>query len=129
MRAARHPATVVLIGLLLGGCVNAHPVGALLVAEAASVTVFGRGIVDLGVSAISGRDCSIVRLDRRQTYCAPEERPTVPQYCTRTLGTVDCWTDPALLPQPQRGVADVPAATPAQERYQAARWPKSLLAD
>ncbi len=89
--------------------------------------VLGRGIVDLGVSAVSGRDCSIVRLDRGQTYCAPNEPPVAPPFCTRTLGTVDCWTDTALLPQPQRGVADIPPATPAQERFQRARWPKSLF--
>jgi len=41
---------------------------------------------------------------------------------------VDCWADPALLPAPRQGVADGPAATPAQQRYRAARWPKSLNA-
>ena len=129
MRPACPSLMLILASLSLGGCVGAQPAGALVVAEAASVMVLGRGIVDLGVSAVSGRDCSIVRLDRGQGYCAPAEQPVATEYCTRTLGTVDCWTDPALLPQPQRGVADIPPATPVQERYRLARWPKSLFAN
>ena len=112
----------------LSGCAAwVEPTGALLAAETASVVVFGRGIVDIGVSAISGRDCSIVRLDRGQTYCAPSYAGEPAQtFCTRSLGAVDCWADPALLPSPREGVADGPAETAAQARYRAARWPKSL---
>ena len=58
----------------LAGC-SPQPVIALAAADLATVTVFGRGIVDLGVSAISGRDCSIVRLDKGLSYCAPIEGP------------------------------------------------------
>jgi len=47
------------------GCAKwVDPTGALIAADVASVVVFGRGIADIGVSAISGRDCSIVRLDQ-----------------------------------------------------------------
>lgn len=115
---------------VLPGCAGwAEPTGALLAAEAASVVVFGRGIVDIGVSAVSGRDCSIVRLDRGLTYCAAPDGPEqASAFCTRSLGVVDCWADPALLPVPRQGVADSPIATPAQQRYRAARWPKSLTA-
>ena len=115
--------------LLFGipGC--AEPVGALAAVEVASVFVFGRGIADIGVSAVSGRDCSIVRLDRGLTYCAPIEPPPAPgPFCTRSLGVVDCWINPEALPAPQRPVADGPAPTPAQEQYRHARWPKSLNA-
>ncbi len=121
--------TLLLFLLLLSvpGC--AEPVGALAAAEVASVVVFGRGIADIGVSAISGRDCSIVRLDRGLTYCAPIEPPPAPgPFCTRSLGVVDCWINPEALPTPQRSVADGPAPTPAQEQYRHARWPKSLNA-
>lgn len=99
----------------------------LAAADTASVVVFGRGIADIGVSAATGRDCSIVRLDRRQSYCAPLEPPYGPApFCTRTLGNVMCWADPerfALLPSP---IADGPPLTAAQEANHAARWPKSL---
>ena len=78
--------------LLLMLCLTAcsGPAGvttALVAAEAATVTVFGRGVADIGVSAITGRDCSIVRLDKGQTYCAPRYLgPDEPAFCTRSLG-------------------------------------------
>jgi len=119
---------VVLIGL--AGCAHwAEPTGALAAADIASVVVFGRGIADIGISAISGRDCSIVRLDRGLTYCAIRDAPPDPgPFCTRSLGVVDCWINPEALPMPQQGVSDGPRPTPAQERYRNARWPKSLTA-
>ena len=115
---------------LIPGCAHwVEPTGALAAADVASVVVFGRGIADIGVSAISGRDCSIVRLDRGLTYCAPIDPPPDPgPFCTRSLGTVDCWISPAVLPMPQQPVADTPPPTPAQEQYRHARWPKSLTA-
>lgn len=118
---------IVVLLLLAGLAGCAQPAGALLAAEAATTVVLGRGIVDLGVSAITGRDCSLVRLDRGQTYCAPrtDVLAAVP-FCTRSLGTVDCWADPSLLPGVYRGVADTPSPTEAQKEYRAARWPKSL---
>ena len=112
----------------LAGC-SPQPVIALAAADLATVTVFGRGIVDLGVSAISGQDCSIVRLDKGLSYCAPIEGPPPIPYCTRSLARVDCWASPSLLPRPPPGVADTPVSTGAQERYRAARWPKSLTAE
>ena len=105
-----------------------EPPGALLAADVASVVVFGRSLGDLGYSAISGRDCSVVRLDRGQTYCAPRDVAVREAYCTRTLGAVDCWADPAILPTVRAGVGDTPAPSVAQETYRAARWPKSLTA-
>ncbi len=123
----------ILLALLIGltGCAHwATPVGALAAVEVASVVVFGRGVVDIGVSAISGRDCSIVRLDRGLTYCeALETGPAPVPFCTRSLGVVDCWSDPAALPGLHREVADGPAPTAAQERYRRAPWPKTLTAD
>ncbi|MBC7801050.1 MAG: hypothetical protein H7Z10_10540 [Gemmatimonadaceae bacterium] len=111
---------------MIPGCA-AEPTGAFLAADVASVVVFGRGIGDIGVSAITGRDCSVVRLDRGLTYCAPRDLPpTRGPFCTRSLGVVDCWADPAALPAPQQEVADGPAPTDAQDRYRRARWPKSL---
>ena len=58
------------------------PLAALAGAELASVTVFGRGLVDIGASAVSGRDCSIVRLDRGETYCAPRVPAEPAPFCT-----------------------------------------------
>jgi hypothetical protein len=93
-------------------------------ADGASVAVFGRGVLDLGYSAVSGRDCSVVRLDKGQTYCAPTAPPPPERLCTRTLGTVDCWTEGAIAGRNSGG--DTPPPTIAQQRYRSARWPKSL---
>ncbi len=113
-----------LAAVALGGCVAA---AALAGAEASSVAVFGRGIADLGVSAVTGKDCSIVRLDRGQDYCAPREAlPGPPAFCTRTLGTVQCWANPEALDAPARPLADTPPLTAEQVRQTGARWPKSL---
>lgn len=120
-----------LLLLPLAACAGwTEPTGAFAAANAASVVVFGRAVPDLAVSAASGRDCSVVRLDRGETYCRPPEPPPAPPpFCTRSLGVVDCWADPARLPRPPREVADGPRRlTPLQEGDRLARWPKSLFA-
>jgi hypothetical protein len=96
-------------------------------ANVASVAVFGRAIPDLVYSGVSGRDCSVVRLEQGKTYCKEAEPPpAAPPICTRSLGDVDCWSNPeALNDLPVRGVADGPSTlTPAQEADRTARWPK-----
>ena len=108
----------------LGGCV---PAQALAAAEVASVAVLGRGVVDIGVSAVTGRDCSVVRLDRRQPYCAPRERlPEAPPFCTRTLAGVQCWTDPEHFASAAHTIVDTPALSAEQVQQVTARWPKAL---
>lgn len=68
---------MVLLGTLpfLGAChsVPIAPVGALVVADGVSVAVFGRDLIDIVVSGVSGSDCSVVRLEQRKSYCRPEE--------------------------------------------------------
>jgi len=124
-------AMLIIFLIAQAGCAHwVDPTGALVAADMASVVVFGRGIADIGVSAISGRDCSIVRLDRGLSYCAARDQAPDPgPFCTHSLGAVDCWINPEALPTSQREVADGPAPTPAQERYRHARWPKTLTAD
>ena len=114
---------------LLGGCVTAAVLGA---ADGATVAVFGRDVVDIGVSAVTGRDCSVVRLDRRQPYCAPREHlPPEALLCSRTLADVTCWVNPEVFAVRPHQVADTPAPTREQVRQIEGRWPKSLtsLAD
>jgi hypothetical protein len=103
-----------------------YPAAAYVGAEIASVAVFGRGLGDVVVSGVSGRDCSVVRLEQGKSYCRPIETPPMPpEFCTRSLGTADCWSNPnALNGQPVRGVADGPSVlTPAQEAWRTRRWP------
>ncbi|WP_439598048.1 hypothetical protein [Falsiroseomonas sp.] len=96
---------------LLGGCQIGPTVGAtagpVLVASGASLILTGRTPVDHVASLVTGRDCSLVRVERRESWCAPEAAPPPPQpFCTRSLGATDCWTVPPLTGQ--RGVADPP---------------------
>ena len=120
-----HPC-LALFGLLLclSGCgaPPIEPTGALLGANIAAIPVFHRDLFDLVWSTISGRDCSIVRLDRNQTYCKPPELPPpAPEYCTRSLGVVDCWAEPdaALPPEVASGPRTL---SPAQEADRTRPW-------
>jgi len=103
----------------------AAPAVVLGAAEAGSVAVFGRGGFDMAYSAMSGRDCSIVRLDKGQSYCRKKDAPPPPpRFCTRTLGTPECFADPALLPDHPAPLADGPSLlSPAQEKNRISDWP------
>ncbi len=110
--------------LLLAAC-GASPVELTSVVggvTAGSVAVLHRTPFDALWSLVTGRDCSMVRLDQGKSWCRPvEPKPAPPPYCTRSLGTVDCWIDPKGKP-PQ--VADGPMTlTPAQEANRTRRWP------
>lgn len=112
--------------LALASCEAATPVtGGIAAANIASVMVIGRTVPDAVVSAVAGRDCSAVRLDRGLSYCAAREAaPAPPPYCTRSLGRVDCWRQPPLAQPLQVGVADGRVAlTPQQEAQRTRRWP------
>jgi hypothetical protein len=113
--------------LLLAGC-GATPeqlLTGVTGAGIASITIIHRSPFDAVYSLVTGRDCSVVRLDRGETYCRPEEPPPEPpRFCTRSLGVVDCWIEPALLPVPQREVAEGPRVlTAEQEAYRTRSWP------
>ncbi len=111
---------VLLLPAALDGCAGAV---ALAGVEAASVTVFGRDVVDIGVSAITGKDCSLVRLDRQQTYCAARNQlPGPAPYCTQTLGMAQCWSNPEAFTTLPRQLADTPAPTADQARQAATGW-------
>ncbi len=121
-RVRRHlfPALCV---LALTGCEYAEPVGAGV--ALGSIVVFGRAPTDMMVSAATGRDCSIVNLDKREPYCRPREQPPEPPaFCTKSLGAVDCWDAGKRPLNPPRDVADGPRAlTPEQEAIRARWWP------
>jgi hypothetical protein len=146
MRCFRVPLGVVpvVLPLLLSGCgpeivvrvpnvvvVSGAPapllVGAAVMAATgvASITIFHRTLVDMVVSVATGRDCSVVNLDRGERYCRPQELPPEPpEFCTRSLGVVDCWANPAKLPGHPREVADGPRTlTAEQEADRTAWWP------
>jgi hypothetical protein len=118
---------IVVLPPLLSGCGAETPVvaGAVAVVSGASIPVFHRTPVDMVVSAATGRDCSVVNLDKGERYCRPKERaPETPVFCTRSLGVPDCWEDPAKLPNHPREIADGPRSlTPEQEAERTKWWP------
>jgi len=111
----------------LGGCVSATvaPVAAGLGAD---IAIFHRSLPDTLYSALTGRDCSVVRLDRGESYCRPVDPPVPPTpYCTRGLAGVDCWASPERMPGIPMQVAQGPHdLTPEQDRKRLARWPDSI---
>ncbi|MFL5286082.1 MAG: hypothetical protein ACJ8AW_35160 [Rhodopila sp.] len=111
----------------LGGCGLTGEAAATIAvgSVAGSVAVLGRTPADAVVSLVSGKDCSAVRLEQGKTYCKPTEPPPpVPQFCTRSLGVVDCWSEPGALQDNPTQVADGPfTLSPAQEANHTARWP------
>jgi hypothetical protein len=109
--------------LALAGC-DAASEGVAAV-TVGSIAVIHRTPVDAVVSLVTGKDCSAVRLEQNQTYCRPTEPPPeVPQYCTHSLGVVDCWTDPGAMSDLPPEVADGPRAlTPAQDADRTRSWP------
>ena len=117
--------------MALTGCADAA--FGLLAASGASIAAIHRTPLDAVYSTISGRDCSVVWLDRGDTYCRPTLPPPVPTaYCTRSLGGVDCWQDGSLglgRPAP-RGLAEgASTLTPSQEANRTGRWPQVWLGD
>jgi hypothetical protein len=125
MARARLPFLLPLLLLVLAvaGC-DAATEGVAAV-SIGSVAVIGRTPIDAAVSLVTGKDCSAVRLEQGKTYCRPmEPKPETPPYCTRSLGVVDCWTDPAAMVDLPPQVADGPSAlTPEQEANRTRRWP------
>ena len=101
------------------------PVGAAAGVNVASVIVLHRSVFDVIWSLASGQDGSIVRLDEGLSYCKPPEPEPPPlPYCTRTLGWVDCWSDPLAFINPPQQVADgAYKLTPAQEKNSTSGWP------
>jgi hypothetical protein len=116
-----------LILLLLAGC-GASPEQAATIGvglTVGSIAVMQRSPFDALYSVVSGKDCSIVRLDQGKSYCRPVEPPPEPQpYCTPSLGVADCWRDPASLPDHPPDLGDSPSTlTPTQEVDRTRHWP------
>ncbi|HVY14293.1 MAG TPA: hypothetical protein VHB27_03635 [Rhodopila sp.] len=118
---------LILAILGLGGCGVSDNLGAFIGSAftIGSVTTIGRSPPDAVYSLITGRDCSVVRLDQGKSYCRPvEPPPQAPEFCTRSLGTVDCWRRTQALDGRYQGVAAGPETlTPEQEANRTRRWP------
>jgi len=83
-----------------------------------SYVVFQRSVFDAVYSFVTGKDCSLVNLERRGEYCRSVAVASPEPFCVRTIGEVDCWTV-ANPYGPQRPVTDTPARPASRE---ALRW-------
>lgn len=111
----------------LAGCGLGLGADAGIAAGAAviSVATIHRTPPDVAVSLLTGRDCSMVRLDEGKSYCKPKPPlPKPPPYCTQTLGEATCWSDPWKLPDHAPQVAEGPTTLDARQiAAQYGRWP------
>lgn len=120
MTAARAATAMAL--LALASCQGQRPPQP--VADIAAVAVSGRTERDAAASAAVQMDCSLVRWWTGGRYCRPvEPPPPPPEYCTRSLARVDCWTTLNPFGYNQRGVADGPwRLTPEQDINRMTPW-------
>ncbi len=83
--------------LIIGACGPLITAGTPGLAQVDVLTVMGtdKTVVDHIVSLSSGKNCSLIRLEKGQYYCE-EDEPKVQQniYCYNTLGSVTCYTKP-----------------------------------
>lgn len=102
--------------LPLAAC-GGDAIGPMLFVTGGSIMLIGRTPADVVVSAITRSDCSAVYIDSGQPYCRTDVPPAPTPFCTRSLGSVDCWTvaPPPEVP-PQRQVADSPPPAPPLPR-------------
>ena len=87
----------------LGGC-SAIPGYAQV--EGLFVVGTDKTMEDHVVSLVSGKNCSLIRTEKDQTYCE-EDEPVIKQniFCYRTLATVTCYDRPD--PNPGRRRVDL----------------------
>ena len=87
----------------LGGC-GAIPGYAQV--EGLFVVGTDKTMEDHVVSLVSGKNCSLIRTEKDQTYCE-EDEPVIKQniFCYRTLATVTCYDRPD--PNPGRRRVDL----------------------
>lgn len=111
MRRAFLTGLILVLPALLGGCGIGAGVGAGIAigTNIISLGTIQKTIPDALVSLVTGRDCSMVRIDRGERYCKPPALPPPPpEYCTRTLGDVMCWSDPHVIPDQAPALVELP---------------------
>jgi hypothetical protein len=94
-------------------------------ANVLALTTIHRTIPDAVISLVTGRDCSMVRLDNNQSYCRHKNPLPPPQpYCTQTLGEATCWADPLQLTDHAPQIASGPyQLSPLQLANRDRSWP------
>ena len=65
--------------------------------DMSSLMFTGKTLADHGISAQTGKNCSMVNAEKRQPYCQEwvgQDEGAVMLYCYPTLGQPDCYLDP-----------------------------------
>jgi hypothetical protein len=116
-RRSRRLAALALAASLVAGCTDppllqetiaGTPLSLWLAGTGvASYAVLQRGVFDAVYSVVTGKDCSVINIERRGEYCRSVAVAQPIAFCTRSLGDVDCWTV-ANPYGPQRPVTDIP---------------------
>lgn len=89
---ARSAAALLLV-LTLGGCWEGWAIAGGI--NAGSLMLTGGTVPDVVVSLVTGKTCSVVRLEQGRTYCREDEPNPKPNvYCYATLATPDCYSEP-----------------------------------
>lgn len=98
---------LILLALMLSGCASLLGAAAAPGAGIGTTVLSGKTPVDHLYSAISGKDCSIIRNRQGLTYCVEDERvPPVRVVCYRTLGDVSCYDQPNPFNDRQRAIVE-----------------------
>ena len=129
MQMAQLPLIVLLLTALSAcGAANVADFNIAGAASLAAVPVLGRTLPDAIVSTVTGRDCSLVRSEQGKSYCRPTDPPWAEEVaaqpsCARSLGSVDCWSNPEAFTVRPQNIADAPMPTAEQEAYRTRSWP------
>ena len=111
MRRAFLTGLLLVLPGLLTGCGIGPGVGAGIAIGTSiiSLATIQKTVPDALVSLVTGRNCSLVHVDRGKAYCKPlPPPPPPPEYCTRTLADVMCWSDPHVIPDQAPALVELP---------------------
>lgn len=88
------------VSISLSGCFAALGAGTVVASK--------KTPIDHVVSLFTGKDCSIVRKNRGDTYCVEDEvAAPVSVYCYPTLGEATCYASPDPYPGGQRRLGSI----------------------
>lgn len=95
-------ASLALLGLAVSGCSGSSL--AVMGADAVTQIASGRSISGNVIHAFTGKDCVPANLLAGKPMCPDDDSKAVkderPIYCYRTLGQVDCHSDPDPMMSP-----------------------------
>ena len=93
---------VILLGVSACDTTAANVALAVLGANMTSIMYTDKTLLDHGVGASIGKDCSLLNAEKKEPYCqewAEQDGSSVMLYCYPTLGRTECYVHP--LPDKQ----------------------------